>query len=79
MKRIRLQQMGMVEAKPAQEFQIGEVMGWNFGARSEVLGIVKETNSFITFKISGCGRYGEIDKSVTYERRLKKTRLVAIG
>lgn len=76
---VHLQYFGKTQSKAAQDFKVGELMMWNGGLRSEVLEILNETGSFITFKISGCGKYGEVDKSTSYERRLKKNRQVAIG
>ena len=64
---IHLQSYGRAEAKPAEEFKVGEKMLWNFGERSTVLAIVKETAKFITSQFENT------------DRRLKKDRLVAIG
>lgn len=75
---IQLQSIGNVEAKPAADFSKGEKMGWNFGYRSEILEIVKETKSFITFKLNNINPDGTITDYIG-ERRLGKNRLVAIG
>jgi len=68
---VHLQSVGLVKAKPASEFRVGEFMGWNFGSVSEVVAIREISKCFI-----------EIDESLNgkiYQRRLKKDRLVAIG
>ena len=80
MQTIHLQGIGKVEAKPAQEFQIGEFILWNFGSQSKIVGIAKETKAFITFKLEYplSGRRDWADTG-TSERRLKKSRLVGIG
>jgi hypothetical protein len=69
---VQLQSVGHVAAKPAKDFKVGEFMAWNFGYASEVLEIVKETKSFITFKLSST------ESDYVGERRLGKNRLVAI-
>jgi len=68
---IQLQEIGTVTAKPAQDFKIGDVMIWNFGGTTKVVGIVGETAKFITFKIA--------DAHNVYIRRLKKVRLVGVA
>ena len=68
---IRLQSIGLVKAKAAEEFKIGDFMAWNFGSKSKVVGIEKKTKSFVTFILSDGGEI--------YSRRLGKKRLVAIG
>jgi hypothetical protein len=76
---VHLQGIGKVEAKPAQEFQIGEFMMWNTGSQSKVVGIAKETKAFITFEILYPDCWRDWANAKVGERRLKKTRLVAIG
>lgn len=71
-KSIHLQGIGRVHAKPAQEFKVGEKMGWNYGSTSKVIGVKKVTKKFIVFRLQ------TKDGSV-WERRLKKDRMVAIG
>lgn len=65
---IQLQGIGLVKAKEAGEFKIGDVMVWNYGATSVIKGIAKETKAFITYITESKGE--------TYERKLKKSRLV---
>lgn len=72
MKTVNLQSVGEHKAKPAQDFSIGEEMVWNFGSKSEVVAILKETAKFITFSLL-CS-----DGNV-YAKRLKKDRLVAFA
>lgn len=66
-----LQGIGSVSAKPAGEFKVGEYMAWNYGHRSKITAIISETKEFRTFELT-CS-------DGVFERRLKKTRLVAIG
>lgn len=75
---VQLQSVGRVAAKPASEFKVGDFMAWNFGYASEVLEIVKETKSFITFKLNSIDPMGRVTDT-TAERRLGKNRLVAIA
>lgn len=65
--KIHLQSYGKAEAKPAKDFKVGEKMLWNFGEKSEVTAIIRETPSMIVFQL------GE------WQRKMKKDRLVAIG
>lgn len=76
---IHLQSVGKVEAKPAQDFQIGEYMMWNFGQVSKVVKVLKETKSFITFEVLCPDVWGDWAQAKTYERRTKKETLVAIA
>lgn len=76
MDKIRLQNYGLCDAKPAQDFKPGEFMKWNGGSTSEVLRIRSESEHYITFLIR---YYGFKNELKTSERRIKKTRLVAIG
>lgn len=76
---VHLQSVGKVEAKPAQDFEIGEFMVWNFGSQSKVVGIAKETKAFITFELLSPDCWGDWSDAKVLERRLKKSRLVAIG
>ena len=69
---IHLQGVGKTSAKPASEFAVGDSMMWNDGYTSEVIEIVGETAKFVTVALRG-ETYDRI------ERRLKKSRLVAIG
>jgi len=68
---VHLQSVGLVKAKRADEFKIGEYMGWNFGSVTKVVAIRD---------VSKC--YLEVDESLNgkvYTRKMKKDRLVAIG
>jgi len=66
-----LQGLGHALGKKAEDIKIGDVLVWNYGATSKVIGFVKETAKFITVEIE-C-------KSGVFERRLKKDRIVAIA
>lgn len=70
-KTIRLQSVGHVKAAPASEIKVGSVLMWNFGYTSTVEEIVKETAKTIVIKET-------YESGKTFERRLLKTRLVAI-
>lgn len=71
-KTVHLLGYGRADAKMGNEFKIGEKMLWNYGSKSLITGILKETKSFITF-ILLCS------DGIKYERRIKKDRLIAIG
>ena len=75
---VQLQSVGNIEAKEAQEFKIGESMMWNFGYTSEILSVIKETKTQIIFGMNSVDPSGK-SNGQTYERRLKKNRLVAIA
>ena len=65
-----LQSVGDVDAKPATEIKPGDCLMWNFGIKSIVTAILKETKTQIVIE----ERYD----SGTYQRRLGKNTLVAI-
>lgn len=65
---IRLQGYGLAHAKPAESFQVGDRMIWNYGETSTVTSKGKETAATITFELDG-----------KYNRKFKKTRLVAVS
>ena len=69
---MRLQGIGNVLGNPASEIKKGDILMWNFGSKSEVLEIVKETRKTITIKEKqvGCSYIGE--------RKMTKSRLVCI-
>lgn len=69
---IHLQGYGRAAAKKGSEFKIGEKMLWNYGSKSLITGIKKETKKFIIFLL-------KCSDGIIYERRIKKDRLVAIG
>lgn len=74
MKTIQLQSIGKVAAIEVIELVKGDVVIWNFGSKTEVLGFNedKETNCFkvVVFKNE--------DTNGTHERRMKKDRLVGV-
>lgn len=65
-----LQGIGMHIAKAAGTIVVGDVLVWNYGTCSKVTAIVSETPAFVTIEETYEG-------GKTYNRRLKKTRLVA--
>lgn len=69
---MRLQSMGNVLGTEAKEIKKGDILMWNFGSKSEVLEILKQTPKTITIK--------ELQLGGAYigERRLLKSRLVCI-
>lgn len=73
-----LQGIGRVEAKQVKDFSIGEKIMWNYGGVSEILEIVKETKSFITFKMFSTSLHRN-EEPFTHERRMGKNRLAAIA
>ncbi len=75
---IRIQKMGMRDAKPAKEFQIGEMIQWNGGAYSVIKSIHKETPKQIQFITDEFAYNGELTRANIINRRLGKDRLVAI-
>lgn len=69
---IQLQSIGHVPAIPAGQLKIGQVTVWNFGSTETIVSKIKETAKTIVFQIRD-------DKSGNlHQRRLNKTRLVAI-
>ncbi len=73
-----LQGIGKVKAKQVKDFAIGEKIMWNYGGVSEILEVVKETKSFITFKMLSTPLRRN-DEPFTHERRMGKNRLAAIA
>lgn len=71
MRSIHLQGIyGEVPAIPSRELKKGNIIIWNFGYKSKVLDIVKETKTQIIVLLECEGRKNE--------RRLGKNRLVAV-
>jgi len=73
---IWLQYYGWCEAKPAQDFKVGDFMRWNGGTSTKVLAIVRRTAKTIVFQLQ------EVDTRYStgpYERTFKTDRWVAIG
>lgn len=66
---------GWAKAKPASEFKPGEYFRWNQGTCARFSRIAKETKQTITV----VEEYFNGDEPATFERRLNKDRLVAIG
>jgi len=66
--RIQLQEIGFVPAKMGADVKVGDVLVWNYGYKSPVIAVLKETAAFTTFQIEEEGKL--------YERRIKKDRLV---
>lgn len=63
---------GRQKAVPASELQPGDTLIWNYGYRSKVLSITKsEKSSIWTFHLQS-------NNGIQSDRRMKKTRLVAV-
>ena len=75
---IQLQYVGKVNAKPVQDFKIGEKMMWNYGFTSEIISIVKETPKQIILEMNSVSPEGKKSEG-THRRRMQKTRLAAIA
>lgn len=71
MQTIHLQAIGKTKAKPAGDLVAGDVTVWNFGSTAKVIGKASETKAYVTMTLQD-------KESGTYERRLKKSRLVGI-
>lgn len=62
---------GDVEAQPAENVKIGDILMWNYGIKSEVVSIDKTTDKSITIS----ERYSN---GKLYQRLMRKNRLVCI-
>ena len=69
-KQIHLQGYGKQHAKPAGDIKVGDVIMWNFGETSEVLGIERETEKQIIVSLKN-------ERGFVGIRRMTKNRLVA--
>jgi hypothetical protein len=69
---VQLQAVGLVKAKAAKEFQVGEFTGWNFGYISEILAITPKGNTMLTWTLRS-------ENGTIGTRNVKADRLVAIG
>lgn len=67
---MRLQGIGVVQGTPAGELKPGDVIMWNFGYKSVVVELLKETAKTVTIRSEVDGTY--------YERKMGKTRLVCV-
>ena len=70
MRTIRLQSIGWVDAKPARELKLNDVIIWNFGYTSTVKSIEPKEKTIRTVIISEDGK--------EYKRDFRPSRLVAI-
>lgn len=68
---MRLQHVGNVLGTPASEIKVGSVLMWNFGHKSLVKEIKKETGKSVVVMV-------ESTDGALHERRLMKSRLVCI-
>jgi len=71
-KTIRLQQVGIVQAKEAAEFSIGEKVMYNLGHTAKIIGIKKASKCFLAFSLVD-SEAGE------YVQKFKTNRLVAFA
>jgi hypothetical protein len=68
---IQLQSYGHAPAKAAGELKEGDITIWNFGVKSEVSAIIRETEKCVWVAFHG--------KCVPVIRKFLKTRLVAVA
>jgi len=73
LKAMRLQSVGWVVGREAQELKQGDMIMWNFGAIYQVDKINKTTDKFIEITTSDI-----TNPSKKYDQTLKKTRLICI-
>lgn len=71
MESIKLQSIGNVPAIQASKLVAGDTTVWNFGATAKVKRVISSTRCFIVFEL-------ESEDGETYERKMKKDRLVGI-
>lgn len=69
---VHLQGIGPQYAIPAGDLRPGDITVWNYGYTATVEGIVRETAKQVIVRIMSNGT-GDF-----YDRRLKKTRLIAV-
>lgn len=70
---IRLQGVGLVKAKPLNEFCLGEAIMWNLGESNEILSMTpSKTGKMITVEL-------RLTDGRIWTKQMKATRLVAIG
>lgn len=67
---IHLQGVGSMPATEAQTLKIGDILVWNFGYTSTIIGIDKVTPKTIVFRT-------RTNDGQEYAKRMSKTRLVA--
>ena len=70
--KVRIQSVGWVPGKPAGDLVPGDVLIWNFGGTTKVLGMVKETPKQITWEL-------ESEDGTTHLRKFGKSRLVGMA
>lgn len=71
-----LTRIGYAYGKPADELQVGDVIGHDCDGFSKVLGFGKETGAYLTVILEG---EGYPTGTIIYERKFKKNRIVAIA
>ena len=70
---VRIQWVGMVPAKPAGDFAVGEWMMWNGGESTRILAVREASPAYLVFTFENTKGDG------THERRMMKSRPCAIG
>lgn len=68
---ITLQSIGHVIGEPAKNIKVNDFLMWNFGCKSQVIAIVKETKNFI--EITEKSESGYVGN-----RKIKKQRIICI-
>jgi hypothetical protein len=66
-----LQGVGYCKAKPLQDFQVGEHMGWNYGSTSVVVDLIRNQRGAVV------GVVERSDKGQEYRRTRRGTTLTA--
>jgi hypothetical protein len=69
---VHLQGIGRQYAMPADDLRPGDVTLWNYGYHAKVEEIVRETATQVIVRITSA------ESGQVHDRRLKKTRLVAV-
>lgn len=68
---VRIQAVGLCNALRTDQLERGDVVVWNYGTTSEVIGIRKVTECFFEVTFSDGG-------TKTHARRFRSSRLVAV-
>lgn len=68
MAKVHLYGVGNVDSVKGSDIKVGMILLWNYGFKSEVVGIKSETKAFTTFLLKSCQ-----DGQVRERRMSKKT------
>lgn len=71
MKEVHLQGIGKKEAREAKKLHVGDVITWNYGYKSEVVGMTpSKTGKTITFALKS------LEDNIVRNRKVKATTLL---